>query len=80
MGWLGKFNKETNKEKNWANPINISKLEVITGSIILDAWCCKDTEPFISFFYVLTCNTSFQYLSITCNLHAMHSLLVTIIC
>ena len=26
----------------------------------------KDTEPFISF-YVLTCITSFQHLSITCN-------------
>ena len=27
----------------------------------------KGTEPFISFFYVLICFTSFRYLSITCN-------------
>ena len=40
---------------------------------ICGIWFCKDslyrkdTEPFISCFHVLTCNTSFQYLSI----HAM---------
>ena len=33
----------------------------------LDFSYCKNTEPFISFLYVLTCNTSFGYLSITCN-------------
>ena len=27
----------------------------------------EDTEPFISFFYVLTSITSFRYLSITCH-------------
>ena len=37
----------------------------------------KDTEPFISYFHVLTSNTSFQYLSIHTQ---CLSLLVTVIC